>query len=192
MGDDGAPQSAETDLTNYSNRVRLKLKQHLLVIGGWCNASGGIELQGACWLGLLKNGTPGKESGGSMDALTIVWQLGQSLSLFGLAAGAVLVFLSDEPYFGQEDHPSPPYLRHIKNTQTVYPRVSRRRSFSKGAPSGDLRFGSAVAHCPRSIAVQNKWHANLLSTGSNFPPGQVGTMGATSSTVWNEVGQEIY
>ena len=33
-----------------------------------------------------------------------------------------------------------------------------------------------VAHCARSTAAQNQWHANLLSTGNKLPPGQVGTM----------------
>ena len=60
----------------------------------------------------FKNGTAGKESGSSMDALTIVWQLGQSLSLFGLAAGAVLAFLTDEPYYGRhKNRPNRPCPR---------------------------------------------------------------------------------
>jgi len=42
-----------------------------------------------------------------MDALTFFWLLGQALSLFGLAAGAVLVFLADEPFYGRPvDRPS--------------------------------------------------------------------------------------
>ena len=104
-----------------------------------------------------------------MDALTIVWQLGQSLSLFGLAAGAALAFLGDEPYFGQEDHPSAPYLRHIKNTQTAYPRASRRLSFSKGAPIGDLRFRElletsfpfVVSLSNHNLTQKNQWLTSM-------------------------------
>jgi len=47
-----------------------------------------------------------------MDASTFFWQLGQTLSLFGLAAGAVLTFMADEPYFGRNaDRPSAPHPR---------------------------------------------------------------------------------
>ena len=75
-----------------------------------------------------------------MDVLTIVWQLGHSPSLFGLDAGAALVFPGDELFFGRRKIRQ---NRQDKNTQTAYPRASRWLSFSKGAPIGDLRFGSA-------------------------------------------------
>ena len=47
-----------------------------------------------------------------MDALTFFWQLGQTLSLLGLAAGGVLTFLADQPYFGRHrDRPRAPFSR---------------------------------------------------------------------------------
>ena len=48
-----------------------------------------------------------------------------------------------------------------------------------------------VAHCAHSTAAQNKWHANLLSTGNQLPPGQVGTAGVALSILSNQVGQKI-
>ena len=60
----------------------------------------------------FKNGTAGEESGGAMDALTFFWQLGLTLSLFGLAAGAAVTFLAEEPYFGRhQDRPTAPCSR---------------------------------------------------------------------------------
>ena len=101
-----------------------------------------------------------------MDSLTIVWQLGQSLSLFGLAAGAVLAFLTDEPYYGR--HKNRPN-RHVKNTQTAYPRASRRLSFSKGAPIGDLRFRElletsfpfVVSLSNHNLTQKNQWLTSM-------------------------------
>ena len=46
-----------------------------------------------------------EESGRATDAL-FYWFLGQTLSLFGLAAGAVPIFLANEPYFGPHCSPA--------------------------------------------------------------------------------------
>lgn len=47
-----------------------------------------------------------------MEAITFFWHLGQTLSLFGLAFGAVLTFLAEEPFYGRhEDRPSAPFSR---------------------------------------------------------------------------------
>ena len=35
--------------------VRLKIKQNHLVVGWWCNSSGGVRLQGARNIGFLEN-----------------------------------------------------------------------------------------------------------------------------------------